>query len=295
MSANIDALPLLPDPTEAPPPDADVDLPLFEGSGETAPADTSTVTPMAGDLDDAPVAAAAPPTRGFQDMQRRIGRLFAQKRGAEEAAEVERQRAEALEARLRELEARAAASQYAPPRPAPAPAEGFNPYAQPIPSPQPAPFDPRLFSGALQQALAPIVDRLNAREQIEALAGAHDNSWDAATEEFPEIAQGGSALRRTAEHLLRQDPELARSPNGPYRAVLLARGLLADAPRAAAAVQVRRNAGTATTAGPGDGRTLAQLQTEYAKLLKDGIFDARGWTRAQHLRQEIGALKQRKE
>lgn len=285
---NLHAEPL-PDPADEP-----SELPPFNPSAapdSSGHAEAPAAGPAAPEA--APPAQGAPqpsrPDKGFEAMQRRIKRLFAQKRAAEEEITAERQRREQLEARLRELESRIA---YQPPPPAyPAPdpygfaapaarADAERPAANPGP-------DFGVLQAAIQRAVQPLVERLNQREQLDALAFAHEQSWEAAEEEFPEVAQNG-ALRKTAQRILSQDAELARSPNGPYRAVLIARGLLADA---AAPEAAKRAAGTVIGAAQGEGASRFKLEAEYRELLKKGIFNATEWARARQLKQQLDALR----
>lgn len=291
MPENTDVLDPSLDPTDVP-------METF-GEGEEAPLDASTAPPVAEDLEEPPAPAPSPPPRGVVDMQRRINKLFAQKRAAEEGRAAEQERVRALEARLVELEERATRPvppYYTPPSAPPDPVTGFNPYGQFSAPPHPLPpptLDPRQLAVIFSQAISPLVERLNARDALDALAGAHEQSWAVAAEEFPELSTANSTLRRTAETLLRQDPELSRSANGPYRAVLTARGLLADTPTAPSP-QLKARASTVVAAGPTEGRTLAQLKSEYAKLMAASVQDFRQYARAKQLREQIMALQQQR-
>lgn len=264
-----------PDPT----PDLESDLPPFDPAKAPPAEQREGPDPRKPDIQSGAAEedeADVEPRPGIEAMRRRISKLFAQKRAAEENAAAERAYREALEYRLRELEARIAS--------APPPSNPGNPFEAPVPS---ATLDSRALHSVVQQALKPIVERLQAREQLDELAYAHERSWEAAADEFPEVARKGR-LRQTAQSLLAQDPELARSPNGPYRAVLMARGLLADVPDDSAA---KRAAGTAVPAAPGERPAAAQLRAQYKALLKKGIFTADDWAQAQQLRRAIAAAK----
>ncbi len=266
------------------------------GGGEAAPLDGSSApAPQTLEAEAAQQSAPPPPpAESFSSLRRRIDKLFAQKKAAEEGSAAERARADALEARLHELENQLHAQRQAPPpygyaQPAPAPAPaggGFDPYGAPPPPPPPPPaFDPRLIAGIVSQAVAPFAQRMQAWEEREALVNAHEASWEEVASEFPEIEQPNSELRRLAEQLLRRDPEMARSTNGPYRATLIARGLLAD--RHPDRSQVKRMAGTAGSAGPGDGRTLDSLKTEYRQMLNKGVTTFDGYRRLKALKARI--------
>lgn len=264
------------------------------GGGEAAPLDGSTApAPRTLDEEQGQQPAPAPqPQDSFQSLRRRVDKLFAQKKAAEEGSAAERARADALEARLRELESQLATPRQAPtygwPQPAPAPVTdgGFNPYGAPPPPPPTAPaFDPRLIAGIVNQAVTPLVQRVQMWEDREAIANQHEQSWEEAAGEFPEIEQPNSELRRLAEQLLRRDPEMARSANGPFRATLMARGLLAD--RQPDRAQAKRMVGTASAAGPGDGKTLDMLKTEYRQLLDKGVTTFQGYRRLKELRAQM--------
>lgn len=248
-------------------------------------------------------------------VQKRINRLYGQMKANEEKADAWRVKAEeserrlaAMEQRLQAFESRGAYQTPQPPAFQPSqptagqwrPDQGFNPFgggADPNGAPatphQPSAFDPRVIGEYVQQALNPIVQRMNANEERDRILNAHDDSWDAAAEDFPEIRAEGSNVRELAQQILRRDQALLMDPNGPYKAVALARGMVDRAAGVEAATeQAKRQMGSfAGAAGGGTGPTVQQLQSEYDKLMSSGMNDFGAYRRAKQLKQRIADMR----
>jgi len=230
--------------------------------GEELSAVPASEAPTNADAEVEHEAAAAQPQPDRSAIQRRIDKLYAQKKAAEEAAEAERQKVRELEAKLAELQAPRSTSFWQ----APAPQEDLK--------------------KALQEVLAPVVERLDRHERTLTLAAQHEQSWAAAESEFPEITQPNSELRALAEDIISRDPELQASTNGPYKAVLLARGLLADA-----RLTVARKRAAEIPAASGEGQTTdrSKLQKELNQILKRGIQSFADYQQARELRRRLNS------
>lgn len=213
-----------------------------------------------------PPEDSAPPPRskGFEAMQRRIEKLFAQKRAAEEAVESERARNRELEERLARLEAERA-----------------------VPAPETPSRELGDLRGFVREAMEPFVRRLEERERIEALADAHEASWLAAEEEWPELAVETSDLSQLSKTILFRDEELLRSPNGPYKAVAIAAGMLAASGEKRSPQTLVGPAETEST-----GR-LPALRKELKRLMERGLSGYEDYAEAKRLRAEIARLESR--
>lgn len=152
----------------------------------------------------------------------------------------------------------------------------------------------------LTRELAPVRDfiqqehkRRTDEQQRAEIYSAQQQSYEAAVSEFPELSQRGSALYRYTDEILKRDPELQRHRDGPYRAALMARGLLAeeaqtdrrqqDVQRAAATINHDSGVGSAENTLDRD------FQTEYAKALKQLRSDTGRdvWLRARNAQQAL--------
>jgi hypothetical protein len=231
-------------------------------------------------------------------MQRRINRIYGQWKGAEDDKAVLQGQLADLEGRYSALEARLnqvprPPAQVAPALPPQAQAgyPGFQPpaYTPPQPPAQPASGTPDPVVGAIQA----LNDRLDRRDQMEVLATQQESSWSEAVAEFPELRDPNSPLTQAAKTVFQRDQNLRLAASGPYRAVIMARGLLADSVRQEANLEDRRRAaGTPTgTALGGEGTSRAQVQQEYDAVMAD-MQANRGnqhenWKKARYLQRQL--------
>jgi hypothetical protein len=151
-------------------------------------------------------------------IERRIGQLVAQRKEAEErAASLNASTAElqAQVLRLSEELATFKATQSAP---------AAQPLAGPVSGVDVAKVIDDRFAAWDKRA----TEREQAQQGVVALHRAQVQSAAQATAEFPELADPNSALRAVADRVFGAMPELRRSPTGPYQAIVMARGLLAD-------------------------------------------------------------------
>ena len=204
----------------------------------------------------------------FEAMQRRIAKLFAQKKAAEEAAQAERDRVKELEERLAKLELSRTA-----------PTVDEKPGGD--------------IRAAIQEAIQPLVRRIEELDRTEALSRAHEQSWLDAEEEWPELGAPGSPLAELAQEILFNDPELLNSMNGPYRAVAMAKGILASQARGEAEKQGARSVVGASPGGASG--QLRDIQRQYSELLKRGVNTYEEYALAKELRAKIQALSGKRE
>ena len=90
--------------------------------------------------------------------------------------------------------------------------------------------DPEQIQGLIKQTVGDAVsEQLKAQQQQIALDQAQRYSWNAAVQEFGEgFKDQNSELYKTAQNIWENDSTLKRDPRGPYKAAVMARGLLGD-------------------------------------------------------------------
>jgi hypothetical protein len=237
---------------------------------------------------------------GIAAMEKRINRLYGQWKTAEEGKSAMEERYAALEQKYEALEARF--SQAARPPVAGTPAlppqsqvgyPGFQGYGQPpnaAPVPPAAP--PAGPNNEVMSAIQALNERLDRRDQMEALGAQQEQAYAAAVAEFPELKDQNSALAHAARQVFQRDPNFRLDPQGPYRAVIMARGLMADRVANEAGLETARRAAAtpqATAVGT-EGTTLAQIKSKYDAVLERmqrGIGNSHeNWKEAQGLKRE---------
>lgn len=130
----------------------------------------------------------------------------------------------------------------------------------------------------VREELRPLTEFINEsrrerelRQQRDELVNKQRASLLAAQEEFPELVTPGTEVYRITDQLLRT-PRFAYSPDGPYEAALVARGLLAEEARAGQHAQQIRVAATTIDRPTGAGTGLTQsavpgVQEQYNQVL----------------------------
>lgn len=219
-----------------------------------------------------PKADNKPPQRS-EAVERRFGRLTRKlKEGAEDYAALQQQH-EILQQRFELLEAQTRSGLHTGPRAGrPAGDDLLAGYGEQ----QSGEGEEAKIAAAVQRALQPLTQKLEKFEQREAesakttaLRKEHETSFREAVEEFPELAKNDSALAQAATRLFLGDTNLQADPNGPYKAALMARGILAEearmglstVPKKQAAASVN-NPASAPIQKTGDRQKLLQtLQT----------------------------------
>jgi hypothetical protein len=154
-------------------------------------------------------------------IQVRIDQLYGQKKEAEEVSASLKTENEGLRTQITELNERVGVLET-PATPAPNPV---------IPTGQ------QEVVGIDEAKIAEIVsntvgkmmtERDNKVQTQQHLRQQHTQSWGAAVRQMPSLKDVKSELYQTAQALFERDPELQRSPNGPMKAAIMARGIVGN-------------------------------------------------------------------
>jgi hypothetical protein len=214
--------------------------------------------------------AAAETNEGASDAERRINALIAQRNEAKETAGTLQSDKDALAAKVLELQDTVSALKA-----------GSTPDPFSTPDPTPANAD---IAQILDEKFKAYEAKVEAKEQernLRATLGFNQQqSFQNAQREFPELqvdaagqlSDEGKAVFQAADRIMRQDPTVASHPNGPYMAVLLAKGALAGQnsvlPAAKAAASTGPTTGTAGTQ-PATAAEANELRETIGKLKED--------------------------
>lgn len=214
-----------------------------------------------------PVITASTPPIQPQDapsVQKRINKLYGQKKAAEEVALANAERARIAEERLAQFQ------QFQPPQALQPPA--YQNYPQPVNpyAPQPeTPADQTVSRAELQAAL-------NAHGQFITnqmrLTNSHLISRREAESDFPDVFSN-SELREAADQIWAADPYLQSDPQGPYKAAALARGLRASEIAASGSVPTAALKAQLAGIGPSvpDGSGAPSQASDRAARYNDAI------------------------
>lgn len=202
------------------------------------------------------------PQKSPTAAERRISQLFAQKREAEERASAAESRIDALRSELLQLQDQVASfkgggqGQDTFPTGTEAQQYSGTPDVEAVFDKKLKEFEARITQGQRQREL-----ELQTRQ-------AQQHFFNIARQEFPEIADVNSQLHKLADKLfMEQSPTgeaLRRDPQGPYRAVLMARGILSDS--AAPAPTPEQKAAAAGGPATGPAGDVGGKKTEIAQL-----------------------------
>lgn len=248
-----------------------------------------------------PLPSNAPETPAGQQpaepnpVERRINALYGQMKQEQERAAAAETTAAELRAQLAELHEEVTllkahrqtqpttpTSQYQPP-PVVSSSSGSSP--------------DELVERAVKRVVGPFVEEFQQREKASVLRETQRQFLSKAAEEFPELNQPGSELRRRADQIWMQDPALKQLPHGPYLAVLAARGALGETrpptlEQKLAAAQIGAGAGIGGVQNP-KAPEIAKMDARIAELkqqLRDGqdadgrrVDPARAWNESRML------------
>ncbi len=235
----------------------------------------------------------------FGKLQKRIHRLYGQWKTAEEGKSDAEQRLVSLEEKYEALRQQYV-SRVPPVTQTPAPAQPSSSFmdmsnlATPAVTPQ-TPSAPPSQDDVVLNEIRNLQARLDRREQLDLLSAQQDGAWQEAVTEHPELTEKRSMLRAAAAHIFQSDPNMRQDPRGPLKAVIMAKGLLADTARNEARLESRRRAaGTAVHSALGtEGNNRAQLKQEYDAILDKmarGIGDTNAlWKRSRQLQRMLNA------
>lgn len=124
---------------------------------------------------------------------------------------------------------------------------------------------------AVAKALEPVLSAARQRTQFDELRSAHEASFAAAAEDYPELRDPNSVFRQTWNQLYADSP-LLQHPRAPEYIALQARGLLADEQATTRATSVRKRQAAVTapqTEGPSEivSADFAAAKRAYANVM----------------------------
>lgn len=154
-------------------------------------------------------------------IQKRMNQLYGQKKEAEEMADTLKQENEQLRSQMQDFQEQLKLLKEQ------------KPAAPDVGTPGNQNFggvDPEQIQGMIRQTVGEAVsEQLKTQQQQQALGQAQRLSWNAAVKEFGEgFKDTNSELYQTAQNIWASDPILKQDPKGPYKAAVMARGLLGD-------------------------------------------------------------------
>lgn len=162
-------------------------------------------------------------------LQERIDQITAKRREAERTAENALADKAALETKVAELSAKID-SLSRPASPDPAPQSAFDrALAGPkSPAPQGQPDINEIVKGAVQEALAPIVEGQRAAEQEASLLREQHAAFQEAATDLPGVKVTGSQEQALFDQIWQSKPALQADPQGPALVIQAVKGILAD-------------------------------------------------------------------
>jgi len=234
-------------------------------------------------------------------IQKRIAQLYGEKKQAEEEALLYKQQLQELQAQLQATQEELAQLRLN---------SGVNPAvnsplsgigAGPVSDPDSV---KKLVSEAVKEVVGPIVEEFNKNKQFQQLRLQQREAFNRAAMEFPELADPTSDLFQATDEVLRRDPKLQVDPDGPFKAALIAQGILARA-QAQDGPQATPEQKKAAAAGPpgagvpqsGSRKQLAELEQQYDQLMErlrqttDSVEISRMWRERSALLAQIEALR----
>jgi hypothetical protein len=145
------------------------------------------------------------------------------------------------------------------------------------------------------------VERENKQRAFVALQQAQALSAAQASQEFPEVANKDGQLFQVADRLFRNMPELQRAPNGPYQAIVMARGLLVgataeqpDPRKVAAATGPMGASGAPALDKPAAKKEIEALMAQHKEAvnaLKNGTGDlTKNYVTQRHIEKKLREL-----
>jgi hypothetical protein len=262
--------------------------------------------PTQSPLQQSPVAPA-PGQEKPSRAEQRISKLIGQRNERDEQLDLLRQELALVRDQNQLLMERT--SRPAPSMPAPAPttiADGQSSFMEHGQSSGHQPVSGLQHDPAFNQQLQPVLDYIQQAQErdrqqaeIAKIQTAQRDSLNTAYAEFPELRDPRTRLYQIADQIMREDPHLARSPNGPYQAALMANGALAGEARDGLhADEVRQAAATVDRqSGAGNSGTPAVQGADYqahvGKLVEDNSFSA--WNAARKAQRAAAGIPEPQE
>lgn len=211
-------------------------------------------------------------------LQARIDRLVRKKGQAETERDAFRSQLEGVTKELASL--RASLASVNKPTSAPAPSPGlFGDAAEhpAAPAASAVPDISGLVEAAVQKALAPLTAKAAEAARISELRAAHEAVFAEIVEDFPELKDQQSELRKTFNVIFDSRQDLQQLPDAPAIVANIARGVLADQRRAEQKQSAAKRAASIHTPTP----VVAEPPADkFSKIAEKAVEDARERMRA---------------
>jgi len=239
----------------------------------------------------APAQAAPPPVKAPEPnkIQQRINQLYGQKKEAEEASALLQAENNALRSQNLDLQ------------------EQINTgLGGQLPLPPkvdqvPAPKEPGIPAVDIQKIVQDAVgNALGARDQAQnnalALKQQHVTSWGKAIGSIPELKDTNTDLYKTAQNIWDRDQNLRSDPEGPFKAAIMARGIIGTDAVSQGALNAAQQAGGVSAGnlnvqGPKAALEDAQKRLDEARgELSAGGLTAKWYPKYQQARMDIANL-----
>lgn len=140
----------------------------------------------------------------------------------------------------------------------------------------------QLIKATVKEVVAPLYEQQSRENQVREIINAHNDSMREAVEEYPELSDGTSELRKVFNELFNSTPELNPVKNKPMLVATMARGLLADARRVEQKEAARKRAASVITPTPAatdvSGADRASISSTAKKAIEDAKERMRGGT-----------------
>jgi len=152
-------------------------------------------------------------------IEQRINRLYGEKKEAEELATNLQAKNEELRAQMLDLQEQVKEIKSTPAQPQEPPAgETLNAGV----------FDEAKIEKIVEQSVGKVLSTNQAIvQENERLRQAQVSSWNDAKKDVPGLSDENSDIYKTAQNIWENDPEFKKSPNGPYKAAMMAQGIIA--------------------------------------------------------------------
>ncbi|MFA4972386.1 MAG: hypothetical protein WC683_07215 [bacterium] len=211
----------------------------------------------------------APQERGPSPAEKRIAALYGQYKQEQEArAQTEAANAE-LQSQLSQLSQEVSLLKAQRLQAATPSSDPFAP--KPVVPASSGQDVEKVIQATVERVVGPIVQEFRQKEQRSALQQGQQASLLRAANEFPEIKDATSELARLADQIWKSDPHLQQHPQGPYFAVLAARGAMGPVMSATQQEQLKVGAAQipAGSGLPGVGNPHALEIAAFEKKIAD--------------------------
>jgi len=172
-------------------------------------------------------------------IETRINKLYGEKMAAQESANSFKVENDELRTQMLDLQEQVKGLQITEPDATPKPTVGEHVAEG---------FDVAKLQGMIETSVGNVLSKGKEQAQKqEELRQAHVNSWGSATEEMAELKDKQSDLYKTAQNIWERDPELKQSRNGPYKAAMMARGIVGGTSKSGSEINAAQQQQTINT------------------------------------------------